>query len=192
MSTTANLTNISVREKKSTKNNEIWIPIKGFEGFYEISNFCNVKRLAFKRKTRVSFQPVKEIILKPYLSKVGYYVYDLRIPGKRKMSYKHRLIAYHFIDNPNNYKCVNHINGVKTDNRIENLEWCTYSQNLIHAIDNGLNKSVRKLNEKKVKEIKILLNKSDMTVKDIADLYNVSKGAITGIKYGINWKHVKI
>lgn len=68
----------------------------------------------------------------------GYKSYAFSINGKMKRMLLHRLIAINFIPNPLNKPCVNHINGVKTDNSIENLEWCTYSENEYHAYKNGL------------------------------------------------------
>ena len=72
-----------------------------------------------------------------------YYIIDLST-GKRKDFKGHRLVAEYFIDNPNDYPIVNHIDGDKSNNHIENLEWCTYSQNNIHAYKNGLNTSKKK------------------------------------------------
>ena len=74
---------------------------------------------------------------------VHYYIRDLSA-GKRKDFKAHRLVAEYFIDNPNDYPIVNHIDGNKANNHIENLEWCTYSQNNIHAYKNGLNTSKKK------------------------------------------------
>ena len=74
---------------------------------------------------------------------IHYYIRDLST-GKRKDFKGHRLVAEYFIDNPNNYPIVNHIDGNKTNNHIENLEWSTYSQNNIHAYKNGLNRSKKR------------------------------------------------
>ena len=76
-------------------------------------------------------------------SYIHYYIRDLST-GKRKDFKGHRLVAEYFIDNPNNYPIVNHIDGNKANNHIENLEWCTYSQNNIHAYKNGLNRSKKR------------------------------------------------
>ncbi len=68
----------------------------------------------------------------------GYYCKSLYSGGKRVIRYIHRLVAIAFIDNPNNYKEVNHIDGDKTNNHVDNLEWVTRSMNMKHAYDNGL------------------------------------------------------
>jgi hypothetical protein len=72
---------------------------------------------------------------------MGYWKIILFSKNIQKSYYVHRLIAQAFIPNPNNMPCVNHINGIKTDNSISNLEWCTRSENIRHAYDNGLIKS---------------------------------------------------
>jgi len=78
-------------------------------------------------------------ILKPYLGANGYFVFDLSSPNKR-MHYQHRLMAETFIPNPEFKSDVNHINGNKQDNRLENLEWATRSENIKHAHRLGLKK----------------------------------------------------
>ena len=71
-------------------------------------------------------------------TKEGYKRITLYLNKERKRFLLHRLIAELFIDNPNNYPVVNHINGNKLDNRIENLEWITYKENTKHALENNL------------------------------------------------------
>jgi len=78
--------------------------------------------------------------LKPAISGCQYYSVCLTNNKKSKTNLIHRLLAENFIDNPLNFKCVNHINGIKTDNRIENLEWCSYSQNILHSFKLGMSK----------------------------------------------------
>jgi hypothetical protein len=109
---------------------EIFKDIIGYEGIYQISNLGNVKRLYQKNPNG--------IILKQLDNGAGYSQVGLSKNNKLKKHYIHRLVAQYFIDNPNNLQQVNHINGIKKDNRIENLEWCTQSHNNTHAIKTGL------------------------------------------------------
>jgi hypothetical protein len=109
---------------------EIFKDIIGYEGIYQISNLGNVKRL-YKKKPN-------GIILKPLDNGAGYCQVGLSKNNKSKKHYIHRLLAQYFIHNPNNFPCINHINGLKNDNRIDNLEWCTYSDNNHHAIKTRL------------------------------------------------------
>lgn len=129
---------------------EIWKDIKGYEGLYKISNFGRVKSLErysskyFNNLTkRINAKKIKGKIL---TSKKGKYLFVmLSKNGKYKTKSIHRLVAEAFIDNPNNYNCVNHIDGNKYNNSINNLEWCSVSQNNIHAYRNGLNKRNKKV-----------------------------------------------
>ena len=91
--------------------------------------------------------------LKPVLSNVGYLKVTLCNNGTTKDFSLHRLIGIAFIENPNNYPMINHKNGVKSDNRLENLEWCSASQNIQHAFDNGLKKYTKKQSIKIVEKI---------------------------------------
>ena len=111
-------------------------PIKGYEGLYEVSNLGNIKGLK------------RNIILKPFCDPSGYNGVVLCKDGKVTFKYIHRLIAMDFIPNLENKPQVNHINGVKNDNRIENLEWCTHKENAIHAQRIGLCDAGNKANSK--------------------------------------------
>lgn len=117
---------------------EIWKDIQGYEGYYQISNLGNVKSLDRKIHFNKGFSIKKGQLLKPILTKKGYYKVELSKEQKGKRFYIHRLVALHFLINPFNKEQVNHKNGVKTDNKIENLEWCTNLENQRHAIKNGL------------------------------------------------------
>lgn len=111
---------------------EIWKSIEGYEGKYEISNLGRVKSLEDRNG-----HP-REMILKPRISKNGYLYLNLWRNSIGKAKKIHRMVANAFCPKNDNPQCVNHINGVKTDNRAENLEWCSYSYNIKHAVKHGL------------------------------------------------------
>lgn len=116
--------------------NEIWKDIQGYEGLYQVSNFGRVKSLDRMAKCRGGVYKLnKERIVFGGIGKYGYNTVCLRKENKRKYLLSHRLVAINFIPNPENKPKVNHINGVKTDNSIENLEWCTVSENTKHGFD---------------------------------------------------------
>lgn len=102
---------------------EIWKPIKGFEEKYYISNKGNVLAKNYGRSG-------KSKLLKPTLSTTGYLKVELWTGTKRKIYKLHRLIAEAFIPNPENKPCIDHINTIRTDNRIENLRWVTHKENM--------------------------------------------------------------
>lgn len=102
---------------------EIWRDVVGYENKYQVSNLGSVRSLNFMRTGRVQN-------LLPHIKKDGYVCVALLKDGKHKTCFIHRLVAEAFIPNPENKPCVDHINEIKTDNRVENLRWCTYSENM--------------------------------------------------------------
>lgn len=104
--------------------------IAGYEGLYQVSNYGNIKRLG-NNKTK------KEKILKQKIDG-GYLRVGLSKNNKQKYYLVHRLVAQAFIPNPDGKEQVNHINGIKSDNNVSNLEWVTCSENMIHAFRTGL------------------------------------------------------
>lgn len=109
---------------------EIWKDIEGYENEYQISNLGNVRSLTKKVCSKNgSFAIKKGHIKKQTKRKKGYLCVTLSSKGKAKVIEVQRLVAKAFIPNPNNYPCVNHLDENKENNRVENLEWCSYEQN---------------------------------------------------------------
>ena len=107
-----------------TTTTEIWKPKKDYEGLYEVSNFGRVKSLGNGNSNNS-----KPRILKPFKVGSGYLQVQLSKDGKHKTCKIHRLVAETFIPNPNNLPCVNHKDENKTNNSVENLEWCSHEYN---------------------------------------------------------------
>lgn len=112
--------------------NEIWRPIAGYEGLYEISSHGRVKSLS-RRDARGALR--REKFLKPGTTTDGYKQVSLNLDGKARPFLVHRLVASAFLDNPDALPIVNHKNGARTDNRADNLEWCTQLHNVRHSIE---------------------------------------------------------
>lgn len=173
---------------------EIWKDIKGYEGLYQISNMGRVKR--FKRKEEKNLNPCKD--------KRGYLRIDLYKKGNRKNITIHRLVAIHFIPNPENKPEVNHKHGIKTDNRATELEWVTTSENEKHAYDTGLKKQKNgeaHHNSKKVIQYDLLGNfiKEWDCAMDIERKLNIRENNICACcrgeqntAYGYVWKYKDI
>ena len=106
---------------------EEWKDIKGYEGYYQISNFGRVKSLP---RDVGSDRCKKESIMKTSLDKDGYENLVLRKNGKQRHFRVNRLVAEAFLENPNNYPQVNHKDEDKTNNNVNNLEWCSAKYNV--------------------------------------------------------------
>ena len=157
---------------------EIWKDIPGYEGAYQVSNLGRVKSIKFK----------KERILKGGCNNTGYPIAALCLNGVKRDFLIHRLVTQAFIKNPENKKTVNHINGIKADNRVINLEWNTYKENLTHARKTGLinYKKRRKLNEFQVLTILTLRDKTGP--RELGRMFKVGHGSIISILKGEGYK----
>lgn len=116
--------------------NEIWKPVKGYENLYQVSSYGRVSGMG---RVTSDGRLVKGKMLKPEKQGKGYFCVYLSKDGKRKCYLIHRLVAEAFIPNPNNHPCVNHKDEDKTNNVVENLEWCTHQYNNNYG---GRNKKV--------------------------------------------------
>lgn len=112
---------------------EVWKDIKGFEGRYQVSNMGRVRSLDRWSRNKRPFL-VKGMILHPSINRNGYFRTSLYDGNRKAKHYEiHRLVAIHFVPGYQKGLVVNHINEIKTDNRAENLEWCTYKYNLNYS-----------------------------------------------------------
>lgn len=175
---------------------EIWRDIKGFEGFYQISNLGRVKSLGGWCGTAKR----KERIRSTSLTHDGYVKVRLIHQGKDKTMRVHRLVAEAFIPNPEHKDTVNHIDGNKQSNIVSNLEWVNRTEQMIHAYDLGLKVSRvgssntnAKLIDEQVREIRKLYipySKQFGTVA-LAKKYGVTNRVIGLIVKGKAYKNVK-
>ena len=175
---------------------EIWKDVVGYETEYQVSNLGNVKsltRMAGSKRPRLRLGR----IMKQKKNRGGYLCVHLRGLSGESWPTVHRLVASAFIENTENKPTINHIDGVKTNNCVENLEWSTMSEQMIHAIKTGLyvqpdiskyTKYGEDAHNCKIKNsdvIKIIeLRKNGCTLKSIADLFGVGISQIHRICKG--------
>lgn len=168
---------------------ENWKPIPGFETKYQASDSGRIKSLSYN-KTGVP-KVLGVIINNHGYQRVGIFCDK----GKYHQMQVHRLVAMTFIPNPTNLETVNHKDGNKLNNCVSNLEWVTRRQNLQHSYDTkihlfGERHGASILNQSQVKEIKEEYATGTIGTRPLAKKFGVSRGCVTGILRGKNWKHL--
>lgn len=166
---------------------EEWKDVVGYEEFFQISN---LGRLYSKRTSKILSQTI---------SKTGYYSHATRLGGRngKRVYFKiHRLIAEAFIPNPEGKEQVNHKDGNKLNNAVENLEWATASENTKHAYDNGLASALTgedsphaKLTAFDAESIRREYKETKTTHRKLAEKYGVGKTTIQNILAGERWNN---
>lgn len=169
--------------------NEVWRDVVGYEGYYIVSNIGNVKRVG------------SAVNMKYHKSPNGYLKVCLCVSGTKKNLILHRMVAKAFLANPENKSDVNHINAIKIDNRLENLEWVTSKENHSHARGMGLidylsitgEKSGRsKLTERDAANIRMLRFDKKLKLREIVAMYNVHRATIQSVIHFRTWKRAGI
>ena len=181
---------------------EIWKDIEGYEGCYQISTMGRIKSIdRYVPRKNGKLQHVHGRIMIPFDNGTGYKQVYLCKNGKTKVHYVHRLVALHFIENPNNFLEINHKDEDKTNNCVDNLEWCTREYNINYGTIN-IRKSQKQLNDKNKSKVVLQYSldgtfiKEWKSTKDVQrnlgfDNSHISKCCRNIIKtsYGYIWKY---
>lgn len=171
---------------------EKWLPVVGWEKYYEVSNYGRVRSLdrVIYKGARAGYVLKKGQYLKTY-EKNGYLFLILTAEGKKKNVYVHRLVAEAFIPNPQNLPCINHKDEVKTNNVWTNLEWCDYSYNNVYGSKQD---RARKTKEKNGVCKKVVLINGGRIIKcfnSVKDAINEGIDTECAINYCLRGKNKK-
>lgn len=161
---------------------EIWKNIEGFEN-YDVSNYGNIRGLPITTRFGTAIKKYPLRFVKKWSDKKGYLYVTLKSNGLKKNLLVHRLVCLAFIENKHKKPQVNHINGIKSDNNINNLEWCTAKENLKHAVDNGLNLNygIHNYNSRLSLEEVYFIRSSNLNQRELALKFNMAQSSISKI-----------
>ena len=176
---------------ESIMSDERWLPVVGYEGIYEVSDQGRVRLSADRHGCKAGK------VMSSRLNNSGYLMVDLRKGDTRSTFLVHRLVRIAFSRQyPIGMLEVNHKNGIKIDNRLENLEWCSHSDNLRHAHENGLHSENgetsrwAKLSQGDVIDIHSRVASGE-SKRSVGKRYNTTTYNITRIVTGKRWARVK-
>ena len=176
---------------------EEWRDVVGYEGLYEVSNLGRVRSADKKIWNGKTYYKKVGAIKAQHLHK-GYPVTSIYKNNVKSNMNVHRLVAFAFIPNPENKLEVNHIDGIKTNSRVENLEWCTSAENSYHAYHTGLSTApvlkgsahgMTNLTEDDVIKIRQLYS-NGVKRKELMDMYNLKPSPFYRIVARKSWKHI--
>lgn len=165
---------------------EIWKDILDYEGLYQVSNLGRVKSLRFK----------KEKILKQQKNNYKYLQVNFCKNNNHKTHRTHQLVMLSFkLDKKFDYSEINHIDGNKENNTIDNLEWCTHKENMQHAIENNLSNKgekngMSKLNEQQIRIIRLSYKNKYFNQTELSKIFNVKSNTISNIINYKQWNHI--
>ena len=168
---------------------EQWLPIRGFEGEYEVSDHGQVRSLDRYVRNRSGTALKRGKLLKPRRDGRGYFFVGLYRERKSTQCRVHRLVAEHFLTNASNFPVVNHLDNCPTNNHVSNLEWCTQKENIRHAAAHNRFPSEvmsRKMTAERVRELREM-HRSGVPYKDLKNRFGLSHTTVYRIVSGRVW-----
>lgn len=186
---------VYIMEKIQNLEGEVWLPVVGYEGFYEISNKGRLKTVKKTVRTKSNGRhPRKERILNPTINQKGYYHTSLHREASVKWFTIHRLVAQAFIPNPENKPQVNHIDSTPLNNNVENLEWCTHGENMKHGFlygrktQKGEKNNQAKITREIAEKVRELYAEGNLTQWQVGEVFGLARCHIKDITTYKIWK----
>lgn len=182
-------------QRSFTGNCEEFRDIPGWEGYYQVSNLGTVRsvdRAVGSVTGKVYYRKGK--VLKQLLNEDGYMVVNIARNGKDRTIGVHRAMALAFIPNPENKPMVNHLNAIRTDNRLDNFEWCTNAENVKHSFNLGLSSNKgdkhprRVLTMEMVRGIRAELE-SGKSPAEVANIFDIKRRNVYAVRDRQNWNY---
>lgn len=174
---------------------EIWKDIPGYEGLYRVSSIGNVQSVPSTTKNSRGGRKRTGEVMRQAMMPNGYPSISLNKDGRAKSYRVHRLVALAFHPNPENKPCINHKNCNRSDNRVENLEWCTWSENNSHAHKYGAqrkhygqNHHNSKITQEIANEIRAKYIPNVYSMSTLGKEYNLANGTIQAILENRTWQ----